>query len=100
MESITDKIYTAMIEEKEEFSNAQILKRFFRINFDDEMMAKKIVEPLLKDDARFKKLSDKTWIPVKTVPIVINSPTANLVFWEAICVYPFSHCLCRSLPDG
>ena len=69
MENITDQIYSAMLKEKKEYSNEQILNEFFKVNFRNNVMAKKIVEPLLKTDTRFKQLRDHTWTAVKSVPI-------------------------------
>ncbi|KPJ87731.1 MAG: hypothetical protein AMS17_07680 [Spirochaetes bacterium DG_61] len=69
MKSIIDEIYSVMINEKKEFSEAQILKEFFKIDFDDRDMAKKIVEPLLTSDARFKQTTPRTWTAVKRIAL-------------------------------
>ncbi len=69
MKSIIDEIYTAMVKGKKEYSNAQILQEFFKIDFENAGMAKKIVEPLLQTDARFRKTENNSWTAVKTVAL-------------------------------
>jgi len=69
MESITDRIYSAMREEKKSLSNAQILKEFFKIDSPDDEIAQKIVEPILGTDARFSQSEDRSWKALKTVSV-------------------------------
>jgi hypothetical protein len=69
MESITDRIYSAMREEEKSLSNAQILKEFFKIDSPDDEIARKIVEPILGADARFSQSADRSWKALKTVSI-------------------------------
>jgi hypothetical protein len=69
MESITDRIYSAMREGEKTLSNAQILKEFFKIDSPDDEISRKIVEPILGGDARFSQSADRSWKALKTVSI-------------------------------
>jgi len=69
MKSITDEIYSVMVKEQRAFTNAQILQEFFKIDFENSQVARKIVEPLLKVDARFRQTPAQTWVAVKRIPV-------------------------------
>lgn len=69
VKSISDQIYTHMIEEKREFTNTELLTRFFKIDINDEETARKIIEPILRVDSRFKRLSDERWAAVKRLAL-------------------------------
>ena len=85
MKSINDEIYTALLKDKKELSNHEILREFFKIDLDNDEMATKIVEPLLKTDTRFKQFEDRTWTAVKTVAIEklpVNEVSFILFYFE------------------
>jgi hypothetical protein len=69
MKSIVDEIYRAMVDEKKELSDSQILQEFFKIDFDNSRVAEKIVGPLLSGDSRFKQTRDRTWVAVRSVSV-------------------------------
>ena len=69
MKSIIDEIYSHILDKKKEFTNQELLREFFKIESDNDDMAGKIVEPLLKPDARFKQLEDSKWTAVKKITV-------------------------------
>jgi hypothetical protein len=69
MKNIVDEIYTHILDNKREFSNLELLKEFFKIESCSDEMAGKIVEPLLKPDARFTRHPNLGWTAVKKVTI-------------------------------
>ncbi len=69
MKNIIDEIYTHILDSKREVSNLELLKEFFKIGSCSDEMAGKIVEPLLKTDARFTRHPNRGWTAVKKVTI-------------------------------
>lgn len=83
MHNITDEIFDHVIKENRGFSNQEILKKFFKIDTDKRDMAKKIVEPLLKSDVRFKKHPDERWTAqkVKTIEEHLIADASFILFY-------------------
>jgi hypothetical protein len=69
MRSLTDEIYGYIITEKKEFSEQDILREFFKIESNSESLARKVVEPLLGHDSRFRRLKNHKWTAVRALTI-------------------------------
>jgi len=65
MQTINDRIYEYILKQNRPFSNLELMKHFFRIDTEDEEIAEKIVEPLLKEDTRFIRFKHQGWLAKK-----------------------------------